>query len=85
MSLIEFFSLGNAASTRYPVTNGVPTSEANNDDAQDRKKLLDEAKHLNSSPDPSMDAPGTAAQIRPQNAAGEDALQPIAALAHPRT
>jgi len=47
MSLVELFSVGSVASARYPIANSVPTSEANNDDAQDRKKFLDEAKHLN--------------------------------------
>jgi hypothetical protein len=47
MSSVELFSVGSVASARYPIANSVPTSEANNDDGQDRKKFLDEAKHLN--------------------------------------
>jgi hypothetical protein len=46
MSFVEFFSLGRATSTRYPIANNVPTSEANNDRAQDRKKFSDKMKHL---------------------------------------
>ena len=46
MSSVELFSVGGVASARYPIAN-IPTSEANNDDGQDRKKFLDEAKHLN--------------------------------------
>jgi hypothetical protein len=47
MSSVELFSVDGVASARYPIANSVPTSEANNNDAQDRKKFLDEAKHLN--------------------------------------
>jgi hypothetical protein len=33
MSLVEFFSLGSAASARLPISNGVPTSESNSEGA----------------------------------------------------
>ena len=47
MSSVELFSVGGVASARYPIANSIPTSEAKNDDAQDRKKFLYEAEHLN--------------------------------------
>ena len=47
MSFVEFFSLGSAASARHPIANRVPTSEANNDGAQNWKKFSYEVKHLN--------------------------------------
>jgi len=46
MSFVEFFSLGGATSARYQIANSIPTSKANSDDRQERKKLSDEAKHF---------------------------------------
>ena len=48
MSFVEFFSLGSAASARHPIANRVPTSEANNDGAQNWKKFSYEVKHFES-------------------------------------
>jgi hypothetical protein len=47
MFLVEFFSLDSAAPARLPVAKSVSTREANNDDAQGRKNMQDETKHLN--------------------------------------
>jgi hypothetical protein len=55
MFSVESFSLGSVAAARYPIANTVPTSEADEDDQQDRKKLFDEAKHLQGPP--SIDLP----------------------------
>lgn len=46
MPFVVFFSLGGATTARYPIANSVLTNEANSDDHQQRKELLDKAKHL---------------------------------------